>query len=46
MFVVGDDKNDIVAGKNANIRTVAVTYGYGKVKKIGAMIILSTNLRS
>lgn len=28
---VGDDKNDIVAGKNANIKTIAVTYGYGKV---------------
>ncbi|SFV76135.1 Similar to phosphoglycolate phosphatase, clustered with ubiquinone biosynthesis SAM-dependent O-methyltransferase [hydrothermal vent metagenome] len=30
---VGDDKNDIVAGKNANIKTVAVSYGYGKVKQ-------------
>jgi len=29
---VGDDKNDIAAGKNANIKTVAVTYGYGKVE--------------
>ena len=29
---VGDDKNDMVAGKNANIKTVAVTYGYGKVE--------------
>ncbi|HIC40526.1 MAG TPA: HAD family hydrolase [Piscirickettsiaceae bacterium] len=30
---VGDDKNDIVAGKNANIKTVAVSYGYGKVEQ-------------
>ncbi len=30
---VGDDKNDMVAGKNANIKTVAVNYGYGKVEK-------------
>ncbi|BBB23908.1 phosphoglycolate phosphatase [Isorropodon fossajaponicum endosymbiont JTNG4] len=30
---VGDDKNDILAGKNAHIKTVAVTYGYGKVKE-------------
>ncbi len=30
---VGDDKNDILAGKNAGIKTVAVTYGYGMVKK-------------
>ncbi|TEU26780.1 MAG: HAD family hydrolase [Gammaproteobacteria bacterium] len=30
-WFVGDDKNDIVAGKNANIKTIAVTYGYGKV---------------
>jgi 2-phosphoglycolate phosphatase len=29
---VGDDKNDMVAGKNANIKTVAVTYGYGNVE--------------
>ena len=29
---VGDDKNDMVAGKNANIKTVAVSYGYGKVE--------------
>ncbi|MCS5586190.1 MAG: HAD-IA family hydrolase [Gammaproteobacteria bacterium] len=30
-WFVGDDKNDIVAGKNANIKTIAVTYGYGEV---------------
>lgn len=30
---VGDDKNDMLAGQNANIKTVAVTYGYGKVTK-------------
>ena len=30
---VGDDKNDMLAGSNANIKTVAVTYGYGKVDK-------------
>ncbi len=30
---VGDDKNDMLAGQNAHIKTVAVTYGYGKVKK-------------
>jgi len=30
---VGDDKNDIVAGKNASIKTIAVTYGYGKVEQ-------------
>ncbi len=28
---VGDDKNDMLAGKNANIKTVAARYGYGKV---------------
>ena len=28
---VGDDKNDMLAGKNASIKTVAVSYGYGKV---------------
>lgn len=28
---IGDDKNDMLAGKNAGIKTVAVTYGYGKV---------------
>jgi hypothetical protein len=27
---VGDDKNDMIAGNNAGIKTVAVTYGYGK----------------
>ncbi|BBB22771.1 phosphoglycolate phosphatase [Abyssogena phaseoliformis symbiont OG214] len=30
---MGDDKNDMLAGQNANIKTVSVTYGYGKVKK-------------
>ncbi len=30
-WFVGDDKNDIIAGKNASIKTIAVTYGYGKV---------------
>lgn len=30
---VGDDKNDMLAGKNAGIKTVAVTYGYGKVEQ-------------
>ncbi len=30
---IGDDKNDMLAGTNANIKTVAVTYGYGKVEK-------------
>ncbi|QKQ23986.1 HAD-IA family hydrolase [Candidatus Ruthia endofausta] len=30
---VGDDKNDMLAGQNAHIKTVAVTYGYSKVKK-------------
>lgn len=28
---IGDDKNDMLAGKNAGIKTVAVTYGYSKV---------------
>jgi phosphoglycolate phosphatase len=28
---VGDDKNDMLAGKNAQIKTVAVAYGYGKI---------------
>ncbi len=32
-WFVGDDKNDMVAGKNAQIKTVAVTYGYGKVEQ-------------
>ena len=30
---VGDDKNDMLAGNNAGIKTVAVTYGYGNVEK-------------
>jgi len=30
---VGDDKNDMLAGANAGIKTIAVTYGYGKVSK-------------
>ncbi len=30
---VGDDKHDMLAGQNAHIKTVAVTYGYGKVKE-------------
>jgi phosphoglycolate phosphatase len=30
---VGDDKNDMLAGNNAGIKTVAVAYGYGKVAK-------------
>lgn len=30
---VGDDKNDMLAGKDAGIKTVAVTYGYGRVKQ-------------
>ncbi len=32
-WFVGDDKNDMVAGKNASIKTIAVTYGYGKVEQ-------------
>ena len=28
---VGDDKNDMLAGKNAQIKTIAVSWGYGKV---------------
>ncbi len=30
---VGDDKNDMLAASNANIKSVAVNYGYGKVEK-------------
>ncbi|WP_428087379.1 HAD family hydrolase [Candidatus Thioglobus sp.] len=30
---VGDDKNDMIAGKNAKVKTVAVSYGYGKVEQ-------------
>ena len=30
---VGDDKNDMLAGSNAGIKTVAVTYGYGNVEQ-------------
>ncbi len=30
---VGDDKNDMLAGDSAGIKTVAVTYGYGKVEQ-------------
>ena len=30
---VGDDKNDMLAGRNAGIKTVAVTYGYGNVEQ-------------
>lgn len=29
---VGDDKNDMLAGGNSGIQTVAVTYGYGQVE--------------
>jgi phosphoglycolate phosphatase len=32
-WFIGDDKNDMLAGKNAQIKTVAVTYGYGKVEQ-------------
>ncbi len=28
---IGDDENDIIAGRNAQIKTVAVRYGYGTV---------------
>ena len=28
---VGDDKNDMLAGKNAQIKTIAVSWGYGKI---------------
>ena len=31
VLFVGDDKNDIVCGENAQVKTVAVNYGYGKV---------------
>ncbi len=30
---VGDDINDMLAGSNAGIKTVAVTYGYGNVEQ-------------
>ena len=30
---VGDDKNDMLTGNNAGIKTVAVTYGYGNVEQ-------------
>ncbi|SMN01943.1 Similar to phosphoglycolate phosphatase, clustered with ubiquinone biosynthesis SAM-dependent O-methyltransferase [uncultured Candidatus Thioglobus sp.] len=30
---IGDDKNDMIAGKNAGIKTIAVTYGYSKVEQ-------------
>ncbi len=33
VLFVGDDKNDILAGRNAGIKTVAVTYGYGNVEQ-------------
>ncbi|HIM58568.1 MAG TPA: HAD family hydrolase [Gammaproteobacteria bacterium] len=29
---IGDDKNDMLAGKNAGIKTIAVAYGYGKIE--------------
>jgi len=32
--IVGDSKNDILAGKNAGIKTIAVTYGYNFGEKI------------
>jgi phosphoglycolate phosphatase-like HAD superfamily hydrolase len=28
---VGDDINDMIAGKRAGMKTVAVDYGYGKI---------------
>lgn len=30
---IGDDKNDMLAGKNSGIKTVAAAYGYGKVEQ-------------
>lgn len=27
-YMIGDSKNDVLAGKNANIRTLALSYGY------------------
>ena len=32
--IVGDSKTDIVAGKNAGIDTIAVTYGYDKPENL------------
>ena len=27
-IMVGDSRNDILAGQNANVKTIALTYGY------------------
>jgi len=32
--MIGDSKNDIFAAKDANIKSIGVTYGYGKNIKI------------
>ena len=32
--IIGDSKSDILAGKNANIDTIAVTYGYDKPENL------------
>jgi phosphoglycolate phosphatase len=43
--IVGDSKNDILAGKNAGIKTIAVTHGYNfgeDIKKYNPDIIINT----
>jgi len=32
--IIGDSKSDILAGKNADIDTIAVTYGYDKIENL------------
>jgi len=32
--IIGDSKSDIIAGKNAGIDTIAVTYGYDKIENL------------
>jgi phosphoglycolate phosphatase len=35
--MVGDSLNDILAGQNANVRTIAVTYGYNYGKSVATL---------
>lgn len=43
ILIIGDSEADILAGKNANIQTVGVSYGYGnpsRLKEIQADYII------
>ncbi|MBE9610724.1 phosphoglycolate phosphatase [Chitinilyticum piscinae] len=40
LLMVGDSKNDILAGRNAGCPVVAVSYGYGEVESLGADAVI------